>query len=395
MSDRSGATTQFVDDAALRRQSDDQADVARALLDVVRETCRDLHRQSTRRVEVSLDTSLERDLGLDSLARVELLLRVERTFNVRLGENTLALIETPQDLLTALRAGTAASGGNLSVVARATPQAAIKGEPDQATTLLEVLDWHVQRHPARTQVIISSAEGEEEIPYGKLMLEAAAVAARLQESRLEARQAVAIMLPTCPAYFYAYFGILLAGGIPVPIYPPARLSQIEDHVRRHAGILSNARAAVLITVPEAMAVARLLEAVVPGLREVITTTDLPKARGEFTRVAVLSKDTAFIQYTSGSTGNPKGVVLTHANLLANIRAIGLALEISTDDVFVSWLPLYHDMGLIAAWLTSLYYGNPLVVMSPLTFLARPESWLWAIHRHRGTLTAAPNFAYEL
>ena len=106
-------------------------------------------------------------------------------------------------------------------------------------------------------------------------------------------------------------------------------------------------------------------------------------------------DIAFIQYTSGSTGDPKGVVLTHANLLANIRAIGQAIDVRPDDVFVSWLPLYHDMGLIGAWLASLYFAIPLVVMSPLAFLARPERWLRAIQRYRGTISAAPNFAYEL
>jgi 1-acyl-sn-glycerol-3-phosphate acyltransferase len=88
-------------------------------------------------------------------------------------------------------------------------------------------------------------------------------------------------------------------------------------------------------------------------------------------------------------------MLTHANLLANVRAIGAALELRSDDVGVSWLPLYHDMGLIGAWLGSLYHAGPLVLMSPLDFLARPERWLWAIHQHRGTVTAAPNFAFEL
>ena len=88
-------------------------------------------------------------------------------------------------------------------------------------------------------------------------------------------------------------------------------------------------------------------------------------------------------------------MLTHANLLANIRTMGRTVQASAADVFVSWLPLYHDMGLIGAWFGSLYYGMRLVVMSPLAFLSRPARWLWAIHRHRGTLSAAPNFAYEL
>ncbi|HKU39850.1 MAG TPA: AMP-binding protein, partial [Polyangiales bacterium] len=104
---------------------------------------------------------------------------------------------------------------------------------------------------------------------------------------------------------------------------------------------------------------------------------------------------ALIQYTSGSTGDPKGVVLSHDNLLANIRAFGEAAQAGPADVVVSWLPLYHDMGLIGAWLGSLYFGCRFVVMAPTRFLARPSRWLWAIHEHGGTVSAAPNFAYEL
>jgi 1-acyl-sn-glycerol-3-phosphate acyltransferase len=111
-----------------------------------------------------------------------------------------------------------------------------------------------------------------------------------------------------------------------------------------------------------------------------------QARGE---------DTAFLQYTSGSTGDPKGVILTHTNLLANIRSIVSGLEIRADDACVSWLPLYHDMGLIGAWFVPLFIGIPLIVMSPLAFLSRPERWLRAIHKHRATIAPAPNFAYEL
>jgi len=104
---------------------------------------------------------------------------------------------------------------------------------------------------------------------------------------------------------------------------------------------------------------------------------------------------AMLQYTSGSTGSPKGVILTHNNLLTNIHAMGALMGANESDVFVSWLPLYHDMGLIGAWLGSLYFGCLLVLMSPTSFLARPERWLRAIHDYRGTLSASPNFGYEL
>jgi len=204
-----------------------------------------------------------------------------------------------------------------------------------------------------------------------------------------------LLLRACPEYFSTYLGVLLAGAIPVPMYPPGRPSQIEDHVLRHAALLDNARATVLVTLPEGRPVARLLRARVPGLRRVTRPQRLCARGGAAAPVAVRGEDIAFIQYTSGSTGNPKGVVLTHANLLANIGAMAQAIEATPRDVFVSWLPLYHDMGLIGAWLGSLYIGFPLVVMAPQAFLARPLRWLELIHRWHGTLTAAPNFAFEL
>ena len=206
---------------------------------------------------------------------------------------------------------------------------------------------------------------------------------------------IALMLPTSRDFFVAFFAILYAGAVPVPIYPPMRLSQLEEHLRRQAGILSNAGARILITVPEARGAAALLQAQVENLTAVESVAGL-SPRSEAMQLPLPHEaSTALIQYTSGSTGDPKGVVLIHANLLSNIRAMGQAMEATSADTFVSWLPLYHDMGLIGAWLGSLYFAVPLYVMSPLSFLVRPESWLWAIHRFRATLSVAPNFAYEL
>ncbi|MGH8642025.1 MAG: AMP-binding protein, partial [Burkholderiales bacterium] len=228
-----------------------------------------------------------------------------------------------------------------------------------------------------------------------LLQAASAAAGALQARALQPGDTVAIMLPTGSDYFSIFFGAMLAGGIPVPLYPPLRASQLEDYLRRQTSILSNCRARILVTMSEAKAAARLLVARAPDLRRVLTADELRVAAGPFERPRVNAEDLAFLQYTSGSTGNPKGVVLTHANLLINIRCMGRALRVTPADVFVSWLPLYHDMGLIGAWLGSLIYGFKYPVMSPLTFLSRPERWLRTIHRHGGTLSGGPNFCYEL
>ncbi len=376
------------------------APAADSLLSIVRQIYQDVHRRAPHNTPIHLRSRFDRDLGLDSLARVELLLRVEKAFAVHIPDAVLESAGTPEQLLQALGdAQQLKLPSNAAVIEAPRLEEDSSGMPDGLTTLPEALDWHVQRHPQRTQIIYSDDLTVDadvtEITYGQLAERAEAVAAGLQSRGIEPRQTVAIMLPTGPDYFYAYFGILLAGAIPVPIYPPARLSQIEDHVSRHCGILANAEAAILITVPEARAVARMLQAHVQSLRHIVTADELQKAKHAHVRVPVQGSDIAFIQYTSGSTGNPKGVALTHENLLANIHSIGEGIGINSNDVFVSWLPLYHDFGLIAAWLASLCYGNRLVVMSPLAFLLRPERWLWAIHRYRGTLTAAPNFAYDL
>jgi acyl carrier protein len=349
---------------------------------------------------VALDEKLERDLGIDSLARVELMMRIERAFGVRLPEERVTEAETARDLLDAVAA--AAPAGAPQEKPRDKTLAPDSGpvgeppepvgEPREARTLIEALDWHATRHPERAHVLL---EEDETLTYGALAAEARAAARGLQARGLEPGQAVAIMLPTSLAFFRAFAGVLLAGGVPVPIYPPFRWSQIEDHLRRQARILDNCRAPLLVTVAQARPLARLLNAQVATLRHVVTAEELVREEKISGTVARGPQDVALIQYTSGSTGQPKGVVLTHANLLANIRAMGEAVKASSRDVFVSWLPLYHDMGLIGAWLGSLYYGVRLVLMPPQKFLARPSRWLWTIHRHRATLSAGPNFAYEI
>jgi 1-acyl-sn-glycerol-3-phosphate acyltransferase len=243
--------------------------------------------------------------------------------------------------------------------------------------------------------LLDPAGGEHSVSYRELWRRAEALAAGLQDLIDQPGRTVAIMLPTGIAFFAAFVGTILAGGVPVPIYPAQRRTQIEEHLRRQAGILRNAGARVLIASAEATPLGRLIKSQVETIGSIVTVEGLSRFGAEPLRAKVRATDIAFLQYTSGSTGDPKGVVLSHENLLANIRALGQALDVRAGDVVVSWLPPYHDMGLIGSWMGSLYYGLPFVVMSPLSFLGRPERWLWAIHRFRGTLSAAPNFAYDL
>ncbi|MCW9004018.1 MAG: AMP-binding protein [Gammaproteobacteria bacterium] len=351
------------------------------------------HRPSTKKT--TLDSRFEKELGLDSLTRVELISRIEKKFNLALPEKIFAEAESPRDLLRAIQSAenqiTNLHAANVQTIVRDDVQAT----PDDSLTLVDILNWHVKNHPNRPHIQMYTDKGDGEvITYQQLKHKAMCVAGGLQQRGLKPAEPVALMLPTSADYFYSFFGILLAGGIPVPIYPPARPSQLEDHIRRHVRILSNCLATIFITIPEAKNVAHLLKSQVANLQHIVTAADLRLSTAISMPPIISANDTAFLQYTSGSTGNPKGVVLTHANLLANIRAMGEAVQASSKDVFVSWLPLYHDMGLIGAWLGSLYYAALFVVMSPLSFLARPERWLWAIHHYHGTLSASPNFGYE-
>ena len=344
----------------------------------------------------TLEDSLERDLGISSLERVELLLRIERAFGVRLPDMVMAEAATPTDIVAAVvRASPAAAEAPASRIAAAAAPG--RPAPASARTLVDVLEWHAERTPERTHIQLRLDDGTERpITYGELLTGSNTVAAGLRAIGVAAGDTVALMLRTEYAYFEAFFGVLLVGAVPVPLYPPVRPDQILDYVRRQRAILRNAAARVLVTFPEAERLAVLLRSQVPELHAITTVDRLAaEGKGTFQHPSLGPRDAALVQYTSGSTGTPKGVLLSNANLLANIRAIGGAIAVGPDDVTVSWLPLYHDMGLIGAWLGSLYFGVPIALMSPLVFLTRPARWLWAIHAHRGTVSPAPNFAFDL
>jgi 1-acyl-sn-glycerol-3-phosphate acyltransferase len=366
------------------------------LLSIIATLAGELHPGRPSYHPASLDSSLDRDYGLDSLSRMELLSRIERNFGITLSEQAFNDAETPRDLLRAI---VSADAVRTSVAPEKTIIVETGGSvsiPHQARTLIEVLEWHLAAHPDRPHIhFYSDRDNGAKLSYRQLYDGALAVASGLQREGLQPGSPVAIMLPSSADYFFTFFGILLAGGIPVPIYPPARKALMADHLRRQTAILGNCATTMLVTMPEALTFGRLLKSQLPALRKLVTVTELSSGTAIRGKPTVSAEDTAFLQYTSGSTGNPKGVILSHAKLLTNIRAMGEAVDADETDVMISWLPLYHDMGLIGCWLSSLYYASPLVLLSPLDFLSRPQRWLRAIHRYRGTLSAAPNFAYEI
>lgn len=354
---------------------------------------RELHPEWADRIRIRRDSDLERDLGIDSLARTQLLFRLEEAFGVQLPEESLMNARTVADLISVLESASPGKSEEPLWTPTAPPQAA--EVPEDAETLIDALAFHREKHGDRTHVHLIGSKGDVwAMTYEELWQGAQEIATGLAELDLPRGSAVAIMLPTGEDFLQVFLGIQLAGCVPTPIYPPVRRAEIEDHLRRQAGILANAQVPVLITTPEASLFGRLIRAQVVSVREVVTVAALRRPVKAQFRPQLSGDDLALLQYTSGSTGDPKGVMLTHANLLANIRALGERMEVTPNDVIVSWLPLYHDMGLIGTWLGSLYYAAAFVVMAPMSFLARPQRWLWAIDRFGGTISAAPNFAYE-
>ncbi|OOZ73298.1 AMP-binding protein, partial [Solemya velum gill symbiont] len=226
----------------------------------------------------SLKCSLERELGFDSLTRAELLSRVEQAFSVRLPGKAFVQIDTPAELLQLI--DTSVHPGKASTQPFETGESVLSETataslPTGAQTLPEVLAWHVAQHGERIHVHLYEEEDQPvPVSYQALFDGAAAIASGLRARRVSPGQSIAIMLPTSRDYLFSFFGILLAGAIPVPIYPPLRPAQLEDHLRRHADILENAAAVMLITVPEARAVAHLLRAQISSLEDVSIPEEL-------------------------------------------------------------------------------------------------------------------------
>ena len=270
-----------------------------------------------------------------------------------------------------------------------------KGIAGTASTLVELLRGRAGHKPGgRAYTFLIDGEADEAtLTYSALDREARAIGAMLQDQLAAGQRALLLYPPGLP-YITAFFGCLYAGVVAVPAYPPRH----HRHLSRLHTVAADAQAVAVLTTAPALAKMRAGLAEVPGLAGLrwITTDGPGGGLWESWREPEITGETlAFLQYTSGSTAAPKGVMVSHANLLHNMGLIQAAFGLTGQSDIVSWLPLYHDMGLIGNLLQALYLGAPCTLLSPAAFLQRPLRWLQAISRHRAAFSGGPNFAYDL
>jgi acyl-CoA synthetase (AMP-forming)/AMP-acid ligase II len=268
---------------------------------------------------------------------------------------------------------------------------------DEADTLSGALAAMVARDPSFECLILCAGDGmETRLSLADLWRRASAIQAVLAEGGMQPGERVIVILPTGPELLASYVGVLRAGGVPGLIATPSnRVSDATVFAERVGAILHNAQARFVLCDADVSVRLRSRPSAWVGVT-LLNPGELPTDTA--IAAAPLRRDAdavATIQYSSGSTGSPKGVLLTHRAMLNNIRALRDGFGLTTADVSVNWLPLYHDMGLIGAFLLPLVLGCPTVLIPTMSFMRDPALWLWAIHHYRGTISWAPNFAFTL
>lgn len=266
---------------------------------------------------------------------------------------------------------------------------------DEAQTLTGALATLFDRYADFPCLVTVDRRGEEQTrTVGELWERAQSIRVALEESGLEAGRVVVLILPTGPELVAAYFGVLLAGGVPGLVATPSnRVADHDVYAARVGAILTNAAAHALYCDAEISSIFRARRALLSGAA--VVEPDDARTSGHARPAEPGPDDVATVQYSSGSTGVPKGVLLTHRAMLNNIRAVRDGLGLTKNDVSVNWIPLYHDMGLIDAFLLPVLGGCPTVLIPTMDFMRDPGLWLWAMHRYRGAISWAPNFAYHV
>ncbi len=262
------------------------------------------------------------------------------------------------------------------------------------TTLFELVERRARHHgDARALTFLRDGENEEShLTYADLDRQARSLAGWLQENGLVGER-VLLLFPPGLDFIIAFLGCLYAGAIAVPAYPPRQ----NRNLIRLSSIVADAQASVALTTKSVQDRTQrmLTEAGLTSLR-VISTDELQHETADRWQRPAADKNTlAFLQYTSGSTSHPKGVMVSHGNLLENHRMMKYSFGQSHQSRIVTWLPLFHDMGLIGNVLQAVYLGTDCVILPPEVFLMKPVRWLSAISRYRARFSGAPNFAYEL
>lgn len=265
----------------------------------------------------------------------------------------------------------------------------------EPSTLVDLLRSRAQTEADRlAYTFLEDGDGaERSVTYGLVDRAARTVAGRLQEAGATG-QTVLLLYPSGLDYISAFFGCLYAGAIAVPAYPPRRNRSLD----RIDGIVTNSGATYVLATQTILDDLEMRFSEHPHLQAMSRiATDAPTDgdSATWTDPGVTGADLAFLQYTSGSTDRPKGVMVSHDNLLHNERLIGRAFGMNESDIVLGWLPLYHDMGLIGNVLQALYAGVPCILMPPTSFLQKPIRWLEAISRFGATVSGGPNFAYDL
>ncbi|MGE0792501.1 MAG: fatty acyl-AMP ligase [Sandaracinaceae bacterium] len=237
---------------------------------------------------------------------------------------------------------------------------------------------------------------EEEHTWESLLERAKSMAVALVDKGMKKGDHVALILPEAGEFIPAFLGVSQAGGVPVPLYPPMGMGQLGGYLDHCRHIVSASRARLLVTNTQIKAVLGKLYDAAPDLKTMVTMADLAGDPALYRDPGLSLDDTCFIQFTSGSTSKPKGVVVTHKNLAHNCYAVMRdGLNSDENDRGVSWLPLFHDMGLIGFVIAPIHHSVPVSFMSPMTFLKRPATWLEVLSKHKGTITYGPNFSYAI
>ncbi len=242
---------------------------------------------------------------------------------------------------------------------------------------------------------------EERVPYVAIAERARAAAAMLRKRGVQPGEHVGIILPTSVGFFDAFFGCVILGAVPVPLYPPVRLGRLDEYHAKTAAMLKAVDAKLVVTDSRCGKVLGDTMLAAQPARGWADVKELTRDMVATMRPTLGENDVAFVQFSSGTTSAPKPVVLTHRQILANLTAILDAIDIAYPlaaperHSCVSWLPLYHDMGLIGCVLAALAYPGELTLLAPETFVTNPAMWLRTIAAKRATISAAPSFAYSL